>query len=214
MLTRIVSTEPLTTAEAESWAPARAKRLASSLAGRARYILELLQGYSYCPDDGATPLNPQGAIGIDRSGPPWGDAHLHPLWVVEYAAGSVVYGESPSVSLTTQGQIERITARFFVRPFAVAPLVPYSQIYFRGQGSRIGGAGTATATVRIYGPEVDSGPSTSATISTTGTASFGTGAFCVCRPGWNERVIEFELTSTVGLDLGCVSLNQVVRRSH
>lgn len=214
MLTRTTSTEPLTDAEVTSWAPARAKRLASSLVGRGRYLIELLQGQSGFSDDGATPLNPQGKIGIDRSGPPWGDAHLHPLWWAEYAAGTLVYGEDHPVSLTTQGQIERITARFFVRPFFVSPTAPYSRAYFRGQGTRIGGTGTATATVRIYGPESDSGPSSSATISTTSTGSFGTGAFCYVRPGWNERIIEFELTGSVGIDLGPMSLNQVVRRTH
>ena len=214
MIIRTTSAEPLTTGEATSWAPARAKRLASSLAGRARYILELLQGQNAFNDDGATPLNPQGQIGIDRSGPPWGDAHLHPLWWSEWCAGSLVYGEVPPISLTAQGQIERVTARFFVRPFHLLPLAPYARGYFRGQGTRIGGAGTATAEVRLYGPEGDSGASVAATISTTGTASFGTGAWTPLRPGWNERIIEVELTGTVGLNLGPMSINQVVRRTH
>ena len=155
MLTRTTSTEPLTDDEVNSWSPARAKRIAYSLAGRARYLLEALQGVNAFGDDGGTPLNPQGAIGIDRSGPPWGDAHLHPLWVSEWCAGTLVYGETPPVTLTTQGQIERVRARFFVRPFYDAEKAPYSRGYFRGQGTRIGGAGTATAIVRLLEPEGD-----------------------------------------------------------
>lgn len=212
---RVASIEPLTDAEVTSWAPARAKRIAYSLAGRARYLHELLTGRNAFADDGATPLNPQGRIGIDRSGPPWGDAHRHPVWWAEFAAGTLIYGEQAPISLTTQGQIERITARFFIRPhFRGNGRTPYTRVYFRGQGTRIGGAGTATATVRVYGPEGDRGPAMSAGISTTGTGSFGTGAWCAVSPGWNERIIEFELTSTVGLDLGPMSLNQTVRRSH
>jgi len=220
-LSRISSSEPLADSEVRSLAPAVSRRLATSLAGRGRYLLELLRGDTAgFADDGATPLNPQGQRGIDRSGPPWGAAHQHPIWVTEYANGTDVLGEVPTATLTTVGQIVGITARFFVRPFYVSPLAPYSRAYFRGLGTRLGSAGTtAGATVRVYGPDGLAGSFTSATLSTTGTAQFGTGAYAAeLRPGWNERLIQFELTSlsvgATGMDIGPCSLNQVVRRTH
>ena len=218
-LSRISSSEPLADREVRSLAPAVSRRLATSLAGRGRYLLELLRGDTAgFADEGATPLNPQGQRGIDRSGPPWGDAHLHPIWVTEYTVGTDVEGEVPTATLTTVGQIASITARFFVRPFYVSPLAPYSRGYFRGLGTRLT-AGTAGATVRVYGPDGLAGSFTSATLSTTGTAQFGTGAYAAeLRPGWNERLIEIELTSlsggATGMDIGPCSLNQVVRRTH
>lgn len=220
-LSRISSSEPLADSEVRSLAPAVSRRLATSLAGRGRYLLELLRGDTAgFADDGATPLNPQGQRGIDRSGPPWGDAHTHPIWVTEFANGTDVLGEVPTATLTTVGQIVGITARFFVRPFYVSPLAPYSRAYFRGLGTRLGSAGTtAGATVRVYGPDGLAGSFTSATLSTTGTAQFGAGAYAAeLRPGWNERLIQFELTSlsvgATGMDIGPCSLNQVVRRTH
>lgn len=218
-LSRISSSEPLADREVRSLAPAVSRRLATSLAGRGRYLLELLRGDTAgFADDGATPLNPQGQRGIDRSGPPWGDAHLHPIWVTEYTVGTDVLGEVPTATLTTVGQIVSITARFFVRPFYASPLAPYSRAYFRGLGSRLT-AGTAGATVRVYGPDGLAGSFTSATLSTTGTGQFGTGAYAAeLRPGWNERLIQIELTSlsggATGMDIGPCSLNQVVRRTH
>jgi hypothetical protein len=218
-LSRISSSEPLADREVRSLAPAVSRRLATSLAGRGRYLLELLRGDTAgFVDDGATPLNPQGQRGIDRSGPPWGDAHMHPIWITEYTSGTDVEGEVPTATLTTVGQIASITARFFVRPFYVSPLAPYSRAYFRGLGTRLT-AGTANATVRVYGPDGLAGSFTSATLSTTGTAQFGTGAYAAdLRPGWNERLIQFELTSlaggATGMDIGPCSLNQVVRRTH
>jgi hypothetical protein len=218
-LSRISSSEPLADREVRSLAPAVSRRLATSLAGRGRYLLELLRGDTAgFVDDGATPLNPQGQRGIDRSGPPWGDAHMHPIWITEYTSGTDVEGEVPTATLTTVGQIASITARFFVRPFYVSPLAPYSRAYFRGFGTRLT-SGTAGATVRVYGPDGLAGSFTSATLSTTGTAQFGTGAYAAeLRPGWNERLIQIELTSlsggATGMDIGPLSLNQVVRRTH
>lgn len=211
---RAVSIEPMTDAECRSLAPARAKRLAYSLAGRARALYELVTGEAAVDDGGATALNPQGLMGIDRSGPPWGDAHLHPMWTYAGIAPSLssIYG---SGSLTVgAGTITRIMARFWVRPHATGPLVPYSRAYFRGVGVRVGASGTATATVRVYGPDGDSGPSTTATISTTSADVFGTGAYCLVSPGYNERTIEIENTGSVDIYIGPLSLNQVVRRTH
>ena len=222
-ITRAVSIEPMTDAECRSLAPARAKRLAYSLAGRARALYELATGADAAGDGGATALNPQGLPGVDRSGPPWGDAHLHPVWtyaITANYAGTTVY---PSITGAYgrvihldggTGTIQRVKARFFIRPHNVGPLVPYSRVYFRGVGVSDDLVSLATATVRVFGPDGDRGPSTSATVSTTSSDEFTTNAYCRVTPGWNERVIEIEQTGANGIYIGPLSLNQVVRRTH
>lgn len=208
---RMISTEPMTDAECRSMAPARARRLATSIAGRARALYELALGTPAFDDGGATPLNPQGSLGVDRSGPPWGDAHLHPVWSYAVTVSSI-YPALRIIELT--GDIIRLRARWWCRPFQSAPSAPYTRAYLRGSITRKGGAGTATATVRVYGPSGDSGPSTSATGSTTGTSDLATTAWTPMLPGWNERIIEIEHTSVVGAYIGPLSLNQIVRRTH
>lgn len=215
---RAVSIEPLTDAECRSLAPARAKRLAYSLAGRARALYELVTGEPAVDDGGATPLNPQGLMGIDRSGPPWGDAHLHPMWVLGSTYNVVSFYPPNADSMIYlnggSGTIVRLIARFYVRPHYSGPLVPYSRAYLRAVGTSDDLVTTSSATIRVYGADGDRGPSTSATVSTTTSAQFGTGAYCQVSPGWNERTIEIEQTSANGIYIGPISLNQVVRRTH
>lgn len=221
---RVTSHEALTDAETRSLAPMRAKRLAYSIPGRLRWLYELATGESPVDDGGGSPINPQGLIGADRSGPPFGDAHLHPLWssgglfntsTTIYPTQALSAGMGRLISLDGgAGTIRRITARFFCRPFARSPLAPYSRAYLRAIGTSDDLVTTSSATIRVFGPAGDSGPSTSATVSTTTSASFGTGAWTPVTPGWNERIIEIEQTSANGILIGPLSLNQVVRRSH
>lgn len=216
---RVTSTEPLTDAECQSWAPARAKRLAYSIAGRARYLYEMATGESAADDGGGTPLNPQGFIGADRSGPPFGDAHMHPLWwygMTLNQATSVYSAPSGqrALYLNAQGTIHRIVARFWIRPFARGRLKPYRRAYLRALGTSDDLVTTSAATIRVYGQDGESGPFMSVTVSTTSQAAFGTTAYTLVKPGWNERIIEIEQTSANGIYIGPLSLNQVVRRVH
>jgi hypothetical protein len=219
---RVVSHEPLTDGECRSLAPARAKRLAYSLSGRARYLYEMLTGEPAVDDGGATPLNPQGRMGVDRSGPPWGDAHLHPMWTyaATWSGGGIYPGQtSPNRQIlylnNGVGTIVRIVARFYVRPHYAAPDMPYTRAYLRGLGTSDDLVTLSSASIRVYGPDGDSGPaSPDATVSTTTVDEFSLGAWCPVRPGYNERIIEIEQTSANGIYIGPLSLNQVVRRSH
>jgi hypothetical protein len=219
---RVSTYEPLTNEECRSLAPARAKRLAYSLAGRVRYLFELATGAPAYTDGASTPLNPQGQLGIDRSGPPWGDAHTHPVWVYAVTApiGSGVY---PAVTSQYRHLVEldggvghtvRLVARWRCRPHFEGSLSPYSRAYLRGVVTRKGASGTATVTVRVYGPEGPGGPSMDATASTTSSTTLSTGAYTPVRPGWTERVIDVIQTSTTPSYVGPISLCQVARRSH
>ena len=215
---RVTSTEPLTDAECRSLAPARAKRLAYSIPGRLRYLYELATGETPVDDGGGTPLNPQGLIGADRSGPPFGDAHMHPLWtysatINQFSFYPPGFGRGILVD-NGVGTIVRVVARFWVRPYSRGRLKPYRRAYFRGVGTSDDLVTTSSATVRVYGESGEGGEFLSATVSTTSSAAFTTGAYCLVSPGWNERVIEIEQTSANGIIIGPLSLNQVVRRTH
>lgn len=213
-LLRAVSHEPLTDAECRSLAPARAKRLAYSLAGRARYLYELVTGESAAGDGLATPLNPQGFGGVDRSGPPWGDALMHPVWMLEGTLVGIYGADGAAVVPDGQNSVVRLLARFWVRPYQRGPSVPYSKVYLRAEGTRIPMAGTATAEIRVYGPDGEAGSYSAATVSTTSSASFSTGAYTRTTPGWNERIIDVIQTGAIGIAVTPIALCQVARRSH
>jgi hypothetical protein len=217
VLQRFTSSKSLTAEEVKSLAPAVADRLAESIVGRARALWEFATGVNPVGDSGATRVNPQGRLGVDRSGPPWGDALTHTLWSIESDAAidANAWGRQiPWVTLTTQGQIERRVIRLEVKPFDVRPQTPYSRGYARFGGLRIGGAGTAEVECRCYQPDLTGYDEETLTISssaqtyTTGTPNFP------LRPGINTLLVEFELTTTVGMTIDSAAIDQIVRRTH
>lgn len=219
---RIVDSSPLRNVDVRSLAPAYAT-VARSLAGRVRYLYELATGTAAFPDGGATPLNPQGRLGIDHSGPPWGSAHTHPVWYSEglpqISGATEVYGESPVVSLVTQDTTLKIDAAFQLRPFQQIENTPYSRAYLYLGATRIGASGTATATVRIYdsGEAETNAASRSSTVTSTSETvqtDLASAIYTIVQPGYNQRLIELTLTSTTGMRIWMMSLNQIVNRSH
>lgn len=54
--------------------------IARSIVGRTRVNYEVLTGTNpFTDEQPASPRNPQGTLGHDHSGPPWGSAFLHPV---------------------------------------------------------------------------------------------------------------------------------------
>lgn len=215
-ITRIVSSSPVTYLQLRTHAPAVAS-IAESLAGRVRYLYELAAGVPAVPDDGVvTPLNPQGRVGVDRSGPPWGDALQHPIWIWEGTPASTsIYGEKPIASLSTSGSKASVRARMIVRPFQLGPLVPYSLGQLTVRGLRTAGAGTATATIRTYAGTVAEDPARTATLTmASSTVLSSTTVLIPLVPGYVERLIEIEATASVAFAVTHMSISQIVRRSH
>lgn len=215
-ITRIVSSSPVTYLQLRTHAPAVAS-IAESLAGRVRYLYELAAGVPAIADDGVvTPLNPQGRVGVDRSGPPWGDALQHPIWIWEGTPASTsIYGEKPIASLSTSGSKASVRARMIVRPFQLAPLAPYSLGQLTVRGIRTAGAGTATATIRTYAGTVAEDPARTATLTMASSTVLSSATVLIpLVPGYVERLIEIEATASVAFAVTHMSISQIVRRSH
>ena len=218
---RVVSSEPLASTQVRSLAPALAD-VARSISGRVRYLYELATGSPAFTDGGATPLNPQGRLGIDHSGPPWGVAFQHPLWYAEglpqISGATEVFGEAPILTFSAQNQTLRILARFYVRPFQAGALSPYSRGYLTVSATATG-AGTATADVKIYDsatadPAAAVRSSTLSVASTSVPSNIASDIYTTLEPGYCERLIEIKQTSTVGIRIEYASINQIARRSH
>ena len=212
---RIISSEPLTDAECRTLAPAVSRKLAQSIAGRALALYELASGASVV-DAGLTALNPQGRLGVDRSGPPWGDAHKHPLLSCEYLLATANIAGDPKslVELTTQDQVYQVPMRLYVRPFADSPKAPYSRGLLQISMERIGAA-TSTVEVTV---RTDDGP----TVVTRSTSAAGvifltTAVNVPLSPAAVQNPLaEIRLTTAApnGMRILAVTLSQTQRTSH
>lgn len=215
---KAITSASLTKQQCQGLAPAYAE-IAMSLSGRVRYLYELATGTPAHTDGAATSTNPQGYLGVDRSGPPWGDALLHPLWIAEGALSSTdYYGEKP-LATTRYQYTTRVFASFFVRPFQMITNCPYSIGKFVLQANKIGTA-NSTFTVKIYSVPNNEVEPSSATVTTTSQTAFTTSTVLnvPLTPGWNAKLIEFYGTTTGTGDSGssiCVmGISQQARRSH
>lgn len=215
-ISRIVSSSPLTQTQIRTYAPAHAT-IAESLAGRVRYLYELATGKASIDADGiVTPLNPQGLPGVDRSGPPWGDALTHPLWIWEgIPASSTVFGEKPIASFSGTGDRARVLARLQVRPFQERIGAPYSFGELVVYGVRTGGAANATATISTYPDRTDTGSARTKTLTMTTIGTLSSASLLIpLSPGYCERLITIEATATPSFQIVHMAINQIQRRSH
>lgn len=215
-ISRIISSSNLTQTQVRSYAPAYAS-IPESIAGRVRYLYELATGTASVADDGVvTPLNPQGLVGVDRSGPPWGDAFQHPMWVREGTPlSSTIYGERAIASLSGVGDRDRVIARLHVRPFQADALAPYSLGEVTIFGIRTGGAGSATATISAYPDRYDTGSARTTTLTMSSTTAMASAQVLVpLSPGYCERLITIESTASAPFSITHMAISQIQRRSH
>lgn len=213
---RIISSEPLTDAECRTLAPAVSRKLAQSIAGRALSLYELVSGASVV-DAGLTALNPQGRLGVDRSGPPWGDAHRHALLSCEYLPAGIanIAGDPKAlVNLTTIDQRYLVPMRLYVRPFADSPLTPYSRGLLQILMERIGAA-TSTVEVTV---RTDDGPTVvTRSVSAAGTTLLSVPVVVPLSPATVQTpIVEIRLTTGGGngMRILAVTLSQTQRTSH
>lgn len=193
------------------------------MAGRTLRLYELAAGVPAVDGEPAyTPRNPQGLIGVDGSGPPWGAAKRHIL-------ASVGFGGANASSLTGPGPIcvvdggigsygHTITLRFQNRLFdASTPLSPYSRGIIRIRFYRFSGAGTVDLNVGIMSngfPRKDEVAVTSASGTSETIASLDAWAELV--PGWNKVKIFcwVDTGATFSIAINQVALMQVAKLQH
>lgn len=196
-----------------------------SLAGGAAYLYELISGKA-AGDTQLTPPNPQGEIGIDLSGPPWGSAIRHPIAWLGGAKPDTAIGYGMAPVLTVQANARAVIGPWliWVRPFERLPLpaiAPYSigRALIRAHDSA-GNVDFCDVDVRNLSitndpmPQLGTlnfAPSTSETSITPVQANINIPLI----PGWN--ILEFGFAhdddgETVTID--SIVINQVEKRDH
>jgi hypothetical protein len=206
----IISHEGLADEDVKSNANA-VHRIARSLGGRMRLLWELTTGQS--PDGSpASGLNPDGGVGANRSGYPWGPAFQHPVWVgAGVRAQADVQGDRNFVDIgATNDVLFRI--KVICRPFFQRRSTPYSRAYFRCVASR-STSGTPSTTVSLTSA---AGITRSATVAPSGVtpATFSPDLYVDIVPGINKIDLRFSKSSGNAIQIVSCSLNQIVERTH
>jgi hypothetical protein len=204
----------LQNADTASLAPARAE-IIRSIVGRTRWLYEMASGATaVSTDEPVAPYNPQGTIGVDFSGPPFGPAFRHPIfWMGRVANSSSWVTPGTAIEVTQGGAISNFVmqARFFVRPFTTLSgdvVAPYA----RAQGLiRLdASAGTPDLSVAI---RLTPGGTLYklVTIATTTTDTLYEPADFIVpiKPGWNDMEFEFYNEDSGTITVTSFSLNQV-----
>jgi len=194
--------------------------VASGLAGKARILYELASGEVPGDEESASGRNPQGRIGVDLSGPPWGSAVRHSI---AWAGTGIVQANNrgPLLSGITSQQARWLNFRFYNRPFDRVPgfIAPYSRAAFSFR-YHLSTAGSSTVTWRVWNPALQepserTGNSFTAT-STSAQATSPTAAdFVPLEPGWNTIVMSFlGSTTSTAVNILSVGMHQLAKRSH
>jgi hypothetical protein len=221
VVAKVGSKDPLTDAQARSLARADASTI-RSLAGRPRWLEEMTSGKSAVDDEEPfAGTNPQGLVGVDLSGPPFGSAILHPIaWYSGILNTLVIAPPGPldSIPAGTKGAIS--PWRIWVRPHAKLPLpsvAPYSRGLVVLRAHRVGGVdGTVTVSARQLGDDVSATKTGTFTVTTTETAFALASTFWVpFKPGSND----IELTVEHSISGALVTIDSLViyngqKRSH
>jgi len=148
----LTSSQALRMSEVRTLAPVRARNFAASLGGLPRMLYELATGSDAGQDGGASPINPQGMLGTDLSGPPFGPAIRHTLCVAEgQGPQASITGESPLHTFTEDDEWFHLPMRVYVRPHvAQRGDEPYTRGYLSLSYALGTGAGTGTGDLYFY----------------------------------------------------------------
>lgn len=220
MTNALSSRSGLSDAQVKSLSPAYASIL-QSLAGRVRVLAEMAAGSSWFSVEGpVAPRNPDGLVGVNLSGPPFGNAVRHPLFVMGGCktdvsgdcAGQRVVGNATTATALV------VRVRYQARNFAKKQRAPYSRAYLCGTMFRTAGTSfTVTCTL-------DTGPGTPAraftfTCSSTTPAAFDSGTQNIYWDVFGGGLVDLRATfSIAAASSGCsiegMSGYQKQKRSH
>lgn len=188
-------------------APAYAET-ARSLAGRATELYELATGVSSATGEPpVTALNPQGRVGWDLSGPPWGSALRHNVaWFSGRSADANLiqpdYDSTPD-AWYNKNKPAVVKLHFWNRPHdSLSPwaVAPHARLYWVLRSVRVTGADTPTATLRTwnrrFGQTRETGQTETFTTPVSETQVTGITLWVPAGPGWNTVYLEVSLPTT------------------
>lgn len=155
MVARVGDKIWLTDAQAGSLADAR-NEIARALVGKARILNELVAGVSMVPGEPAViGLNPQGLVGLDMSGPPWGSTWRHPVCWAGGRGTDVSGVQAPArhiaISVTTPLSVRLGPWPVWIRPHERLPspsVAPYSDLVLAYRARMLSGTGTISVVMR------------------------------------------------------------------
>jgi len=187
------------------------------LAGRARWLYEMASGASAVDGEPASvPVNPQGRIGHDHSGPPYGSALKHRLfgWSGtrdDLASVAFFNGRTNVYALsTTDDPAIRLLGRAWVKPFVDFTGAPYSQ------GALVVIARCESSTQQV---DIEMQANGGAIIADSFTATTTRTLFQIAnriplRPGWNDVSIALQSDLSPRVWVTSISVHQVAKRAH
>ncbi len=197
-------------------------RVIQAFVGSAAWLFEMVAGHSVSDDMQVTPPNPQGEIGIDYSGPPWGSAIKHPIALTggKQPDESVAFGMTVALKVPP-GETRTIGPwRVWVRPFEQLP-APYVAPYALGSiramlFSEV--SQFANVTLGVRNLSITSSPMVNtffvnATFDEDSTVA-GSSRTIALIPGWNDLEMRFAHDGDEDLSIAAISINQEVKRSH
>lgn len=211
-MSAVVSMENLTNAECRSLAVARNK-IARSLAGRLRFLYELASGVTAVSGETSrSGTNPDGKIGANRRGFPWGPAFQHPLWIGDGCISTAsLDGERPWAVMTSASESRSWDLIIAVPRFTERPLTPYSRGYF---SCRAAGAAATSTSCNVTLIANGRTQTAAVTLATTADTTVSPAVWAELRPGLNKVQLIIGPASGVDLTFCGVSLNQIVERTH
>lgn len=208
-------------AEVKSNAIAKAD-IARGIGGKTRYLFELATGgvpaAEASTSQPCTPRNPQGQIGVDHSGPPWGVAFKHPVLtgrVIDPSNQVDICSPQTHITIANGGSYNLMGATVMrSRPYApqTGRLAPYQRIPLWVQTK--GATGTMVAVVNYRRGSNLTGATSGCVVSITSSAeqfwefteSYGPGGLHLPPSGQDEFFINLSWTGTGSITLtgyGC-----------
>ncbi len=191
---------------------------ALSLAGRSRGIWERLTGAPAVAGEPASiEVNPQGEVGDDMSGPPFGAAPLLPVWW--WAIDSVAVNARWRVNtLRSVDSTEKmVRARFWNRPHAVAVdgSAPLDRLLFSWRATS-DSSSSSTFIAKLRNRATRQVHSFSRTIATTNSTTYTeTGELIAVSPGLNDFDVSIVRTAgSASLNIRSLALTVCAKRRH
>lgn len=200
--------------------------IARALAGGSREAWELIRGQSAVTGEPpVTGRNPQGLVGVDLSGPPWGSAIRHPLVWHNRRVTTGFLQPDPTNKRFSFGRPLVLVVEFWNRPHDKLPqpeIAPYSLGVVWVRWSRVTGATTPTVNVTSRNLTLGQPPEQRRTASATGPASttestelFSSAFYVDLTSGHNAIELTFDYASSGNVAaVSAFGLNQMSKRGH